>query len=428
MSLRARLILLFVILASTMPAVHAQRVQSSSSGARVISSLAASGTDIFAGGYMCVFRSTNNGASWTDVTSNPLMSSPYYQIDALVTKGTKLYAGGETVYQSTDRGASWTIIRPVDIWGISSLAVSDSNLVAGHSYHGISLSSDNGLSWRSVISGGLDTVDVWVSALLVGGADLFAAVAFGTADICAVYRSTDNGETWTGSSEGLPAQTAIYSLALCGQSLFAGLWGGVYRSDDRGASWMPSGLANTYPHSLVSFGSNLFAGCGYPAVVYRSVDEGATWTGSNLGLTQDSQSTCDIFCLIVSGEILFAGTNYGVFRSTDLGVSWTQANEGLALSVQPQLQGVPEGFSLEQNYPNPFNPSTTIRYALPHRSHVTLTVFNTLGQKVATPVNDDLQAGYHDIEFDASNLSSGVYFYRLTAGDFIQTKQMILVR
>jgi hypothetical protein len=85
-------------------------------------------------------------------------------------------------------------------------------------------------------------------------------------------------------------------------------------------------------------------------------------------------------------------------------------------------------FELLQNYPNPFNPSTTIRYALPQRSHVTLTVFNTLGQQVATLVNDSREAGYHDVRFDSSGLASGVYFYRLRAGDYVGTKRLLLLR
>ena len=89
---------------------------------------------------------------------------------------------------------------------------------------------------------------------------------------------------------------------------------------------------------------------------------------------------------------------------------------------------LPTHFSLAQNYPNPFNPSTTIRYALPNRSHVTLTVFNTLGQKVAELVNNDVDAGYHDIQFNASNLATGVYFYRIQAGAFVEVKKFVLVR
>jgi hypothetical protein len=74
------------------------------------------------------------------------------------------------------------------------------------------------------------------------------------------------------------------------------------------------------------------------------------------------------------------------------------------------------------------NPTTTIRYALPQRSHVTLSVYNTLGQQVAMLVNENEDAGYHDVRFDASGLASGVYFYRIQAGSFVQTKRLVILK
>ncbi len=85
-------------------------------------------------------------------------------------------------------------------------------------------------------------------------------------------------------------------------------------------------------------------------------------------------------------------------------------------------------FSLSQNYPNPFNPSTVIRYALPKDAMVTLEVFNILGQRVALAVNEEQKAGNHEVVFQNSTLGSGIYFCRLTAGEFTATKKMVLIR
>jgi hypothetical protein len=97
------------------------------------------------------------------------------------------------------------------------------------------------------------------------------------------------------------------------------------------------------------------------------------------------------------------------------------------LSVS-QSREFPIAFRLEQNYPNPFNPSTTIKYELPNSSHVTLTVYDVLGREVSVLVNERRDAGVYDVKFDGSNLASGVYFYRLQAGDFVQAKKFVILR
>jgi len=88
----------------------------------------------------------------------------------------------------------------------------------------------------------------------------------------------------------------------------------------------------------------------------------------------------------------------------------------------------PDGFVLSQNYPNPFNPSTTIRFQVPNSSFVNLKVYDILGNEVATLVNEEKQARGYEVNFNASKLSSGIYFYRIKAGSFVETKKMILLR
>lgn len=90
--------------------------------------------------------------------------------------------------------------------------------------------------------------------------------------------------------------------------------------------------------------------------------------------------------------------------------------------------GIPKRFALEQNYPNPLNPSTTITYELPKTSYVSLIVYDTFGRDVRALVNDRREAGVHEVKFDGSGLSGGVYFYRLHAGDFVQTKRLVILK
>jgi len=89
---------------------------------------------------------------------------------------------------------------------------------------------------------------------------------------------------------------------------------------------------------------------------------------------------------------------------------------------------IPKEFSLQQNYPNPFNPETVISYQLPANSSVSLKVHDVLGREVSTLVNEIQSAGSYKVNFNASNLSSGIYFYKFQAGEFTQTKKMILVK
>jgi len=100
----------------------------------------------------------------------------------------------------------------------------------------------------------------------------------------------------------------------------------------------------------------------------------------------------------------------------------------VVVSSVSDLAGLPVAFGLEQNYPNPFNPSTTIRYGLPRRSNVQLTLYNTLGQKVRTLVEGEETAGYQEVRFDGRDLAGGVYLYRLQTADFTLTRMMLLLK
>lgn len=93
-----------------------------------------------------------------------------------------------------------------------------------------------------------------------------------------------------------------------------------------------------------------------------------------------------------------------------------------------EFKAIPNAYEISQNYPNPFNPTTTIQFALPVDSKVNISVYNVVGQKVAELVNGEFEAGYHTVQFNASNLSSGIYFYKIEAGKFNAVKKMMLIK
>ena len=105
-----------------------------------------------------------------------------------------------------------------------------------------------------------------------------------------------------------------------------------------------------------------------------------------------------------------------------------QAFQTTGVTSAESVDVIPEAFALYQNYPNPFNPLTTIKYALPQRGYVSLKIFNILGQEVATLINEEQDPGYKSVEFETSNLPSGIYTYRITEGSFIDVKKMVVVK
>lgn len=147
--------------------------------------------------------------------------------------------------------------------------------------------------------------------------------------------------------------------------------------------------------------------------VYRSLTGGESWSQMNSGLTDTS-----VYSLAITPNALFAGTYYeGVFRFSQHVTSVHESSEGMSLS-----------YSLSQNYPNPFNPTTTISYQLPENSFVTIKVYDLLGKEIETLVNENKSAGYYKVNFDASKLPSGVYFYNLTTGSNSISKKMLLMK
>jgi hypothetical protein len=210
---------------------------------------------------------------------------------------------------------------------------------------------------------------------------------------------------------------------------------------------------------------------GYP-VILHTTDGGATWTSPSSGITALPYGICfvDAMTGTVVGEY-DGGAGTAIFRTTDGGATWTpqsigttncfsmglssvsfsDADNGTAVGWEKDTTGkyrplilhtttggiasiggrtgeMPISFFLAQNYPNPFNPSTTIKFDLPTSSRVRLTVYDMLGREVAVLVNERRGAGVHEVRFDGSNLASGVYFYRLTAEDVVQTKKLVIVQ
>src|SRR5271169_2161644 len=206
-----------------------------------ISSIVVKGENIFAGTEGGVFRSTDNGKSWTAADSGLATLHNNHDVICLTISGANLFAGAEYggVFRSTDNGTSWTAadsgLRLINN-PINSLVVSDTNLyvMVGR---GIFLSTNNGANWKEIDSG-LMNLDVW--SLAVSGTNLFAFFFF------CVFLSTNNGKSWTPTDSGLTI-SYIGSPVVSGTNIFAGSdGGGVFLSTNNGKNWaaVDSGLTN----------------------------------------------------------------------------------------------------------------------------------------------------------------------------------------
>jgi hypothetical protein len=160
--------------------------------------------------------------------------------------------------------------------------------------------------------------------------------------------------------------------------------------------------------------------------IYRNTSSGFIPSESNLITALSNQHSSFTDNSVQTGQNYF----YMIEAVDDGGNSgWTTELSTSITGIEDEA-GAPTEFALEQNYPNPFNPSTVISYSLPQSSFVTLKIYDIIGNEVATLVDKYKSAGFHNIGFSINNLelSSGVYFYQLKAGEFLSTKKMILVK
>jgi len=401
----------------------------------VVVSPISGGTILFAATYDGVWRSTDFGTSWVAVDSgltNPLVES--LAVSPGGTGATSIFAAGFSgIFRTTNNGASWTAVGPVDpnvhprildvypaTSGVTKLLSTDSNV------EGIILATDTSKSWTH-ISLGLTTTSVGGVAFFPNGASglsLFAST-FGSG--AALYCSTNNGVNWTKITNGM-TNSYVYALnqfpnGSGGTNLFAGTPGGIFLSTNNGTTWTASsaGLTGNYVYvtgfaysSLPASGANIFAST-YRGGVFRSTDNGTNWSTVNTGLTNTH-----VYYLVVVGTYLMAMTDDNHF--------WRRPLSDMIVSVEKLSTSVPAQFSLDQNYPNPFNPSTTISFSLPSRSMVSLKIFDALGREVAALLEEELAAGTYTRRWSAAGLPSGVYFYKLQAGSFTQTRKLLLLK
>ncbi len=434
-----------------------------------------------------IFKSTNGGFNWTAKNNNLNITQFYY---GAISPDCKTFYGGtqDNGTLKSSGSLSWSSILggdggavEVDFNNPSTVYLEYVNLAIFKSTNGGTTVSKamTGIPTGSGFWDGTKDRTLFISPFIMDPNDSQILIA-GTYRI---WKTTNGGSYWnaisgdlTGDGDGANG-AKISALAIAkGNSnvIYAGCSNGVVQvTTDNGTNWVnvSAGLPNLYCTDLAVVENSpnealaSFSGFKNGEKVYRTTDYGASWENISGNFPNIPVNT--IFILPTMENIYIAGTDLGVFVSVNGGIEWASMNSGLAnvpvfdLDYSPatntlvaathgrgmfksladpltnvsHLQSENFSFRLEQNYPNPFGESsnvgtnvTAIPFILNRNGTVKITVYDAIGRKVETLINAFQNKGRHKVYFNARNLSSGVYFYKLQFNGFTDIKKMVLIK
>ncbi len=427
---------------------------------------------LFSSSAMGIFRTTDQGANWVQVWG--IASGPFGINNAFVRSGKRLYEVGSTgVLSSADSGRTWNVF--LQFASSSCICQYDTTILVGTIDYGVLRCTDGGTKFSF---SGLQNI---VVHSIVAAPDDSGRVNFFAGTGQGVYRSTDDGLTWNpaGLQNTAPYVFPLYVVPKAGGgvAIFAATYlAGIFFSADNGKTWT---VANTGLDNIdIERGSptlaigpdslDLYAGGveawkrplsqlllpppPAPDLQFPRLDSTITvdptslqWTPSRRGALYELQVSYDsAFSQLLVDSTGIADNSFRLhgirsnltyywrvrasdeWGTSDWSITWGFITGTVtAIGNEPS---VPLKFGLEQNYPNPFNPTTNIEYRIADVGLVTLKVYNVLGQRVTTLVDKVEQPGSYEVQFNGSNLASGVYFYRLDAGGYSKTLRMLLLK
>jgi len=390
-------------------------------------------------------KSTNDGASWTNVFDAYTGRTITDGADGNLYASVWPYPSNEGLYRSTDNGSTWNLLTTVpsgnNIFAIAVNINSPSVTIFAGTRQGVYRSTNNGTSWAYANTG--LPVNAWVRDIEV---DSSGNVAVAT--LAGLFISMDNGNSWTqatGIAAGDTIVKIVFDYPLIAKKNETRLLGGSNRGSlmqsFRNASYTTmtlcalftsgetSGFCETVvrgmnfkKHGVSHFPTNNQGG-GFRS----SSDDGVTWQQNNNGLPANPKASA------LSGKVEESGGQanikyfLGTYDNTSSGAKVYSTTYTIT-SLDQDPSALLIKYRLDQNYPNPFNPKTTIEFSIPKTEYVTLKIYNLLGQEVATLVSDKLAPDNYKYIWDASGLVSGIYYYKIEAGKFQNVKKLILLR
>lgn len=371
-----------------------------------------------------ILKTTNGGNNWiqqfTGVTNKNLFG--IHPVDS-----DYVYCVGwfQTILKSTNGGTNWQILRNGTYGNDPSL------------FEVFFLDRNKGWMLRNSYilrtSNGGDSFD---STLLPYGylRDVYFKDALNgivCADAAGIFKSTDGGVTWNQVTIPIAMELPdFFKESFIGNTGWVVGRGSntpplghmVWKTTDFGTTWdtiarVISNQPFDYETYCVNFSSLNTGWCGGTfGQIFKTTNGGFNWIQQQMPSTNFRRSMWFYNDSIGWG----AGGGGQIVRTT---------TGGQYLAIEPIGGEVPQKFELKQNYPNPFNPSTQINFALPQNSFVTVKIYNAISEEIARLVNNEFKsAGSYSVTFDGSNFSSGIYFYSIEAGQYKETKKMVLIK
>jgi photosystem II stability/assembly factor-like uncharacterized protein len=360
---------------------------------------------------MKFFKTSNGGTHW-EVEFNWEGYEHLYFTSQYDSNNIWFLGAVGNLFFSTNAGESWDTSRIVDTSGLSSKYTflglhffDEQNGFALNSYRWFT--NDGGYTWVKAE----DTTRISPTFDLY-----FVNERLGwSVSPSSIYNTTDGGKTWQAQLEISPWMYGVYFIdSLKGMAVGRG----ILRTSDGGENWDPSGITSKSLY-CIEFLDSLNGWTGGKGQIFRTSDGGENW----VNVVDSLETDFNQIIILKEDKVAYAfGDDW--YRSTH---TLLKADLSGITSVEDK-EDKPKEFALHQNYPNPFNPTTSIEYQVTSSEKVSLIIYDILGREIKTLVNELKAPGSYEVTFDASLLSSGVYFYRLTAGEFVQTRKMLLLR
>ncbi len=366
---------------------------------------------------------TINGGTWTNVTSNITATLPLYNIwgvDANTALVTGSSAAATFVYKTTNGGANWTQVFTQALGFIDAIWMSDANngfmygdpVPAAGGRWSLWRTTNGGTNWDSTGCYLPQTGSEagWNDAMYVNGNNIW----FGTNNT-KIYYSTTGGTSW--ASQPSTGQLNTQAVWFNGTTGYCGGSSDLLYSTNSGTLWSPQTSVGTGTVQQIQNapGSSTWWMVRQGTGIYKTTNNGTSWT-TDFTITGTSWQLGVSRTGSVGGNAWVATTTGGIYKY------------GLTTSVTPVINEVPKDYLLSQNYPNPFNPSTKIEFTLPKGEIVQMKLYDILGKEVAVLAEGPFEAGKHSLDLNLSYLTSGTYFYRITAGGFTDTKKLLLMK